>query len=145
MKIAIKLTKITIKLTKIVAPAIGGIYSEDLPWLTTITANLATRRFSRLTQLALVNIEPVWDVNGSVTLQPAPEFLALDGIEIHQVHLVGFGLSIRTIRAFRNIATLVLCDLDEAVAPSIDELYAVLRETSGLEALSIKRVWNMSE
>ncbi|KAJ7848117.1 hypothetical protein B0H14DRAFT_2583142 [Mycena olivaceomarginata] len=56
------------------------------------------------------------------------------------VRLVGFALSLKNTYMFRNIATLVLGDLDHTAAPSVDKLYGVLPEASGLENLSIGRI-----
>ncbi|KAJ7891600.1 hypothetical protein B0H14DRAFT_3126275 [Mycena olivaceomarginata] len=59
---------------------------------------------------------------------------------MHHVRLVRFAWSLKNTYMFRNIATLVLGDLDHTAAPSVDKLYGVLPEASGLEDLSIGRI-----
>jgi hypothetical protein len=102
-----------------------------------VADKLASYHFSLLTQLALINIEPVWTAGRSDKFQPTPESLKLGGPGMLHLRLVGFGSSMRNNSTFRHIPILVLGDLDKTATPTIDELYKVLREATSLEALSI--------
>ncbi|KAJ7801006.1 hypothetical protein B0H14DRAFT_2615696 [Mycena olivaceomarginata] len=106
-----------------------------------VVANkLASSSFSHLTQLALINIEPVWTTDRPEKLQPTPEFLKLGEPAMRHLRLVGFSLSLRNNGSFRHIAVLVLGDLDRSTAPTMDELYLVLLEATVLEALSVGKL-----
>lgn len=118
-----------------------GIYFEKRAVFALVADKLSSHQFSQLTQLALINIEPVWGAERSDDLQPTPEFLKLGGPAIRHLRLVGFGLSIRNKGEFRHITILVLGDLDKITAPTVDELYGVLREATWLAGLSIG-IWD---
>jgi hypothetical protein len=100
-----------------------GIYFEGRAVFTIVADKLASSCFSHLTQLALINIEPVWTTDRAEKLQPTLEFLKIGEPAMRHLHLVGFGLSMRNNCSFRHIAILVLGDLDRTTAPTMDKLY----------------------
>ncbi|KAJ7304788.1 hypothetical protein DFH08DRAFT_825350 [Mycena albidolilacea] len=118
--------------------------SEQCATLGTVFAvvadKLASSSFTHLTQLALINIEPVWTTDRPEKLQPTPEFLKLGEPAMRHLRLVGFSLPLRNNGSFRHIAVLVLGDLDRSTAPTMDELYLVLLEATVLEALSVGKL-----
>ncbi|KAJ7715698.1 hypothetical protein B0H14DRAFT_2644057 [Mycena olivaceomarginata] len=117
-----------------------GIYFEGRAVFAVVADKLASSRFSHLTQLALINIEPVWTTDRPEKLQPTPGFLKLGEPAMRHLRLVGFCLSLRNSCSFRHIAVLVLGDLDRTTAPTMDELYLVFLEATGLEALSVGKL-----
>ncbi|KAJ7894930.1 hypothetical protein B0H14DRAFT_2558958 [Mycena olivaceomarginata] len=88
-----------------------GIYIEGRTVVTIVVDRLASCRFSRLTQLALTNVEPGWAREHPHTLDPTPDFVRLDDPLMCHLRLVGFSLSMRNNKNFRHIAVLVLGDL----------------------------------
>jgi hypothetical protein len=122
-----------------------GIYVEGRAVFAIIADKLASYRFSRLTQLALINVEPGWARERPHTLDPTPDFVRLDDPLMRHLRLVGFSLSMRNNQNFRHIAVLVLGDLDEATAPTTAELYGVLLEANWLEALSLGKLGRTGE
>jgi hypothetical protein len=117
-----------------------GIYFKGCAVFAIVADKLASSRFSHLTQLALINIEPVWTTDHPEKLQPTPEFLKLSEPAMCHLRLVGFGLSLRKNCSFRHIAVLVLGNLDRTTAPTMDELYLVFLEATWLEALSVGKL-----
>jgi hypothetical protein len=116
-----------------------GIYFEGCAVFAIVADKLAFSRFSHLTQLALINIEPVWTTDRAEKLQPMLEFLKLGEPVMRHLRLVGFGLLMRNNCSFRHIAILVLGDLDRT-ALTMDELYWMLLEAMSLEALSVGKL-----
>jgi hypothetical protein len=117
-----------------------GIYFKGRAVFAVVADKLASSSFSHLTQLALINIEPVWTTDRPEKLQPTPGFLKLGEPAMRHLRLVGFSLSLRNNCRFRHIAVLVLGDLDRSTAPTMDELYLVLLEATVLEALSVGKL-----
>ncbi|KAJ7802561.1 hypothetical protein B0H14DRAFT_2614201 [Mycena olivaceomarginata] len=117
-----------------------GIYFKGRAVFAVVADKLASSSFSHLTQLALINIEPLWTTDRPEKLQPTPEFLKLGKPAMRHLRLVGFSLSLRNNGSFRHIAVLVLGDLDRSTAPTMDELYLVLLEATVLEALSVGKL-----
>ncbi|KAJ7762264.1 hypothetical protein B0H14DRAFT_2633948 [Mycena olivaceomarginata] len=113
-----------------------GIYIEGRAAFAIVAEKLSSTSFSRLTEMALINIEPGWAREHAHTLNPTPDFIRIGDPAMRHLRLVGFGLSMRYNWSFRHIAILVLGDLDDASAPTMADLYGVLLEATWLEALS---------
>ncbi|KAJ7850412.1 hypothetical protein B0H14DRAFT_2582013 [Mycena olivaceomarginata] len=113
-----------------------GIYIEGRAVVAIVADRLASCRFSRLTQLALTNVEPGWAREHPHTLDPTPDFVRLDDPLMCHLRLVGFSLLMRNNKNFRHIAVL-------ATAPTTAELYGVLLEANWPEALSLGKLGRM--
>jgi hypothetical protein len=117
-----------------------GIFFNGRAVFESIAGQLASSRFPRLTQVALINIEPVWTTDRADKLLPTPQFINLGGPTMRHLRLVGFGLSMQNNICFRHVAILVLGNLDGTTAPTMDQLYRMLLEATWLEALSVGRM-----